>query len=365
MRRWSKLKKRIESFFVERLNLQIHANVYKTTTKHDTFLKPRQWFLLDGEVIFDFPGQFMHDDSDPKRIEYFEAEASTLGRLADEYFATPRSELLDKKFEEDRWGFTDILKAADRRLGRERLLKKYLNVSQEGAVWKVLTKRFDLGHWKSFHFDSKLTDELPSFENFIGGVGRDDALIAVRDFCVTAQDLPGPLVIIGRSGDGKTHLLRAARYWLRENCKAKVFIGCEAYSAEPYWYVPEVDVLILDDVSHFLYASNGEERALKKIDERLEAGAKVLLGCVGVRSDEAIGKILARWPKSRIVEIEPPAAEQRIKLATYLAPHISLKILSEIAHKSRSMREVGGWIMRYEAAKALGEPFNLNEAYEG
>ncbi|GHT95409.1 hypothetical protein FACS1894116_10880 [Betaproteobacteria bacterium] len=34
---------------------------------------------------------------------------------------TPKDELLDKHFENDKWGLVNILKSADRRIGRRRL----------------------------------------------------------------------------------------------------------------------------------------------------------------------------------------------------------------------------------------------------
>jgi len=144
MKRWSKLKKRVEGIFCQNLGLEIHANVYSITTKFDTFLSPRQWITLDKRVIFDFPGQFLEGKNIDvhSKITYIDEEGSTLSKIFDEYVLTPKDELLNTSFAKDRWGFTDILKGADRRLGKARLLEKYKDVASDGAVGMILKKRF-------------------------------------------------------------------------------------------------------------------------------------------------------------------------------------------------------------------------------
>ena len=99
---------------------------------------------MGGEIIFDFPGQFLKwkNPDELSAIEYLESEGHTLGLLVDEYLATPKAQLLDKVFERDRWGFTDILKTADRRLGKERLLTKFASAESGDAAAKVLEARY-------------------------------------------------------------------------------------------------------------------------------------------------------------------------------------------------------------------------------
>jgi len=125
MKRWSKLKTKIEEIFDEDLELAIHCNVFKTTNKHWTFDSPRIWLQCDKQIIFDFPGMFFFWKNPEERstIKYTDEEASTPGRLIDEYLATPKADLLDKKFADDRFEFTDLLKISDRRLGKAKLTK--------------------------------------------------------------------------------------------------------------------------------------------------------------------------------------------------------------------------------------------------
>ena len=59
-----------------------------------------------------------------------------------EYIDTPSSELMTKKFEGDHWGLTDILRAADRRIGRRRLAE-LAEVVSNPAAQKNLKQRIN------------------------------------------------------------------------------------------------------------------------------------------------------------------------------------------------------------------------------
>jgi len=141
-RRWSKLKSKIEALFSENLDLQIHCTTYMTD---NTFGAPypRHWIVLDKKIIFDFPSQFLEwkHPGVAGAVPYIDSETGTLSDLMEEYLETPKLELLDKVFERDQWGFTDILKASDRRLGKSRLAQKFENRLPESAVAQVLNAR--------------------------------------------------------------------------------------------------------------------------------------------------------------------------------------------------------------------------------
>ena len=59
-----------------------------------------------------------------------------------EYIDTTSSELMTKKFEGDHWGLTDILRAADRRIGQRRLAELAEIVSNPAAQ-KILKQRIN------------------------------------------------------------------------------------------------------------------------------------------------------------------------------------------------------------------------------
>ena len=143
MKRWSKLKKKIENVFVPELDLQIHCNVYTTTTVHETFKAPRTWLQCDKKILFDFPGMFFLWKNPEERgsVRYMEEDTPDLGILIDDYLATPKLELLEAEFLNDRWRFTDFLKIADRRIGKERLTEKYGHFPPRHPLGALLLKR--------------------------------------------------------------------------------------------------------------------------------------------------------------------------------------------------------------------------------
>lgn len=141
-RRWSKIKKKIEDLFDENLNLQIHCTFYTITTKHFSFNSPRYWLVLDKEIIFDFPGQFFRKGSPDTRIEFLDEEGGLISSLLQCYVELPRDQLLTGELPRDRWGVADILRAADRRIGKNKLQMKFQEAAEDSAVKKIIMKRF-------------------------------------------------------------------------------------------------------------------------------------------------------------------------------------------------------------------------------
>jgi hypothetical protein len=147
---WSSLKRQIEALWVPDLPLAIHCTVYKRITKHWTLDEPRHWIVFDREIIWDCPGPFMIPNPERGRaITYFEDiywgphGSSVIANLLRQYLDRPRDRLF-KPFEMDRWELIDILRAADRRLGRETLLTWAKTLDAGHPAHKVLAARF--GH---------------------------------------------------------------------------------------------------------------------------------------------------------------------------------------------------------------------------
>ncbi len=155
---WSKLKSRIESLFAPNLELAIHCNVFVKVTMHDTWDEPRHWMVLgrgaSQKIIWDFPGPFLRPSPDqPPRstrgppLEHFEAgyrlserQPSVPSATIRDYLDRPREQLMEPF--DDPWELAAILRAADARLGRRRLLEWGETLDGEHPAWKVLGARF-------------------------------------------------------------------------------------------------------------------------------------------------------------------------------------------------------------------------------
>lgn len=152
---WSKRKKRITALWDERLmkSLNIHANAYTHHNNHSSYELPRFWVLIDKDIIWDFPGQFLQpwppgSGSPPTaaslrlpQIAYFNSREAFASIILDDYVNRPVAELFEP-LENDQWELGDILRAADRRLGKKRLLEWAKTLHADNPAHKVLALRF-------------------------------------------------------------------------------------------------------------------------------------------------------------------------------------------------------------------------------
>jgi len=138
-RPWSKLGRDIRALFAPNLPIQIHCSALPLKSKGaiGSTRFPRYWITLGKEVIFDYPSEFWaledHEPFDWER-KYWKNAAGTvagsypyekhgvseISELIRDYINRPNEKLLEP-FENDRWGLTEILKASDRRIGKQRL----------------------------------------------------------------------------------------------------------------------------------------------------------------------------------------------------------------------------------------------------
>ena len=129
-KRWSKLKKEIETLFDSNLQLRLHCtDMYRVIdvrwnnlgqgVSHQSLGNFR--VLLGKEVLWCFPKDFMTDfDLWPKGAWSY--SVTDINKLIREYIDTPRVELLKRDFENDCFQLTNILLVADRRLSIKKLI---------------------------------------------------------------------------------------------------------------------------------------------------------------------------------------------------------------------------------------------------
>jgi hypothetical protein len=125
---WSKLKSRIEALWPDDLPLAIHCTSYDMGAHAGTTLREqvsRHWFQLGKTIVWDFPGPFLREDrargGPVEHASIWHPNGGTIiGELLREYLDRPRRTLFEP-FVDDNWELTDMLRAADRRLGRAAL----------------------------------------------------------------------------------------------------------------------------------------------------------------------------------------------------------------------------------------------------
>jgi hypothetical protein len=134
--RWSRLQKLIYNLIVDKLPFQIHCSSYRREIGGNL---GRYWVTLDKKTVWQAPGDYhlllktgVSDDTSP-----------IITSLLREYLDTARSELACKKFELDSYGICDVLRAADRRIGKAHL-KHFLERDEADPARKILEARLTL-----------------------------------------------------------------------------------------------------------------------------------------------------------------------------------------------------------------------------
>ena len=151
MKRWSKLQKQLYELVDESIDFKLHCTVYRMQSRRGSTDLPRYFITLAGEIIFDYPKDFALKDGRIKSLAQggalakfypYDSGISGIGELIREYIDTPKDELFKKHFDADEWGLANILKAADKRIGKRRLQILAKNKKNE-AMQKVVQARLN------------------------------------------------------------------------------------------------------------------------------------------------------------------------------------------------------------------------------
>ena len=146
---WSKLKKELTKLWVEDLPLDIHQTVYRMDSQMGHSDLPRYFLTLGKDIIYDFPKDFKNEKltegwgkgNEVKTVYPYEGTVSQLSQAIREYIDTPIAEVLNKSFAQD-FGLCDLLKSADRRIGKAKLIEWAKTLPDTSPVHKILQSRF-------------------------------------------------------------------------------------------------------------------------------------------------------------------------------------------------------------------------------
>ena len=154
---FSKLKKIINGLFDEKLKMDFCCIAYPMRAQYANNHTPRFYVKMGQEIIWDFPKDFTSEKMPLESWSY--RDSNGISELVRDYIDTPVDKLLKKKFKKDTWEcimqylwertqetitvnykLTEIFIAADRRLGRDALLK-WAKSKNNPVVDAILMKR--------------------------------------------------------------------------------------------------------------------------------------------------------------------------------------------------------------------------------
>lgn len=119
-KRWSKLQKKIDDLVDPALDFQIHCVKYRVPEHGGMQEFPRYFVTLEGKTIFDWPKDYPLGDSNCGKLDIsclFFGRASDISDAISKYLNAPEKARMTIT---DPWGIVDIIRAADRRIGRRR-----------------------------------------------------------------------------------------------------------------------------------------------------------------------------------------------------------------------------------------------------
>ena len=131
MKRWSKLKRDVESLMAPKLDFRIYANTFNIG---ESIPFPRFWVTVGEKIIWDWPKGYIEQEG-----WYFYDSAKKISQLLRDYINTPESELLSKQFE-DPFKLIPVLRVCDRRI-RKRRLEKLLEDTQNFEIAFIISNR--------------------------------------------------------------------------------------------------------------------------------------------------------------------------------------------------------------------------------
>ena len=150
MKRWSKLQKELYKLMTDEINFQIHCIAYPMRSQYGSTNLPRYYISLNKEILWDYPKDFVlkneetkNDEDQHKTYPYYN-DVSDISELIREYIDTPKDEIFSKHFENDKWGLINILKSADRRIGKRRLQDLAKKIKNKSAL-KIIELRLKNG----------------------------------------------------------------------------------------------------------------------------------------------------------------------------------------------------------------------------
>ena len=146
MKPWSKLQRDLYKIIDEKINFQIHCAAYRMDSEYGSTNLPRYWITLGKETLWDYPKDFVKEFGTKNYVDKiikgypYNSDVPDISNLLREYIETQKETIYEKHFEDDKWGLINILKAADRRIGKRRLYE-LKSKTHNIAAHKIIEER--------------------------------------------------------------------------------------------------------------------------------------------------------------------------------------------------------------------------------
>lgn len=187
---------------------------------------------------------------------------------------------------------------------------------------------------------------VDSFENFVVGKSNSYAYAAAKKVAEDPGESYNPLYIYGKSGLGKTHLLKAIENELRrKNPDANIiYITSENFTNDLVYHIRTKSThefhekyrnayaLLVDDIQFIAQKEQTEEEFFHTFNALTEYGRQIVLTSDRPPNEIPIlqERLKQRFEWGLMVDIQPPDFETRMAIIKNKADHCNLNISNEI-----------------------------------
>ncbi len=227
-----------------------------------------------------------------------------------------------------------------------------------------------------------------TFANFVVGKPNEFAHAAARRVADSAEVKFNPLYLYGGVGLGKTHLMHAIAWHIREHIPERrvIYLSAEAFM---YQFVRalrfkdtmafkelfrSVDVLLIDDVQFISGKESTQEEFFHTFNALVDQNRQIVISADRQPKDldRVEERLRSRLGWGLVADLHPTDYELRlgIVLARHeaLAPHLPVphRVLEFLAHRiTGNVRELEGALIRIVAhANFVGRPVTLDSTQE-
>ncbi len=229
-------------------------------------------------------------------------------------------------------------------------------------------------------------DQRFSFDNFVVGKPNEFAYAAARRVADAAKVSFNPLFLYGGVGLGKTHLMHAIAWYIRERYPARKVVYL---SAEKFMYhfiralreqntvnfkeqFRSVDVLMIDDVQFISGKDSTQEEFFHTFNTLVDQGRQIVLSADKSPSDlEGIqDRLKSRLNNGLVADIHATTYELRLGILQSKAERMGLviprKVMEFLAQRiSSNVRELEGALNRVVAhAQLIGREISIETAQD-
>jgi chromosomal replication initiator protein len=229
-------------------------------------------------------------------------------------------------------------------------------------------------------------DPRYTFDNFVTGKPNEFAYAAAQRIADSERVTFNPLFLYGGVGLGKTHLMHAIAWGIRERHPERrvVYLSAEKFM---YSFVKalrykttmdfkdqfrSVDVLMIDDVQFISGKDSTQEEFFHTFNALMDQGRQIVISADKSPADlEDIGdRLRSRLASGLVADIHPTTYELRLGILEAKAEQMETivpdKVLEFLAHKiSSNVRELEGALTRLIAhAQLVGRALTLETAQD-